>query len=120
MKIGLVSDTHLPRFGKALPLALVQGLTAQRVELILHMGDFTMPAVADLFGAIAPFDAVAGNNDPDEIGRRFGRRKILDLAGARIGMVHADGTRKTTLDRALEAFADDAVDVILFGHSHVP
>jgi uncharacterized protein len=120
MKIGLVSDTHMPRFAKALPGALKQGLIAQRVELILHMGDFTTPAVADLFAEIAPLDAVAGNNDPEQIHRRFGRRKILHLAGVRIGMIHGDGTRKTTLERAQDAFAGEALDVILFGHSHCP
>ena len=71
-----VSDTHLPRFGQDLPAALKQGLIAQQVELILHLGDFTSLAVADMFRRIAPFDAVAGNNDPDEICRSFGRRKI--------------------------------------------
>ena len=120
MKIGLVSDTHLPRFGHDLPAVLKQGLIAQQVELILHLGDFTTLAVADMFRRIAPFDAVAGNNDPDEIYRSFGRRKILAVAGLRIGMIHGDGIRKTTLERALDAFAGDAVDVILFGHSHSP
>lgn len=120
MKIGLVSDTHMPRFAKALPHALVQGLLAHDVDMILHMGDFTMPVVADLFGAIAPFDAVAGNNDDEAIRRRFGRRKVLTVAGARIGMVHGDGARGTTQQRALNAFAGEVLDVILFGHSHTP
>lgn len=40
MEIGLVSSTHLPRFGKDLPAVLKQGLITQRVELILHLGDF--------------------------------------------------------------------------------
>jgi putative phosphoesterase len=120
MKIGIVSDTHMPRFGKALPAALREGLIAHRIELILHLGDFTSPAVADLFREIAPFDAIAGNNDPEAIWRSFGRRKILCIEGLRIGMVHGDGTRKTTAERALEAFAGETVDVILFGHSHRP
>lgn len=120
MKIGLVSDTHMPRFAKSLPAALKAGLIAQRVELILHLGDFTAPFVVDLFSDIAPVDAVAGNNDPAEIHRRFGRRKILHVAGLRIGMVHGDGARRTTLERAREAFAGEALDVILFGHSHCP
>lgn len=120
MNIGLVSDTHMPRFGKTLPPALRAGLNAHQVGLILHLGDFTQPEVADLFTAIAPFDAVAGNNDPDALVARFGRRKILEVEGVRIGMVHGDGTRKNTLERAWEAFAGEAVDVILFGHSHMP
>lgn len=120
MRIGLVSDTHMPRFSKALPDALREGLVGQGVGLILHLGDFTVPAVADLFERIAPLDAVAGNNDGEEIRRRFGRRKILCIEGLRIGMTHGDGARRSTLERALDAFSGEAVDVILFGHSHVP
>jgi putative phosphoesterase len=120
MKIAVVSDTHMPRFAKALPRALRHGLVAHEVGLILHLGDFTAPEVADAFAAIAPFDAVAGNNDGAELRERFGRRKRLDVEGVRIGMTHGDGTRGTTLDRALDAFADDDVDIILFGHSHNP
>lgn len=117
MRIGLVADTHLPRFGRALPEPLLQGL--QGVDLILHMGDFTAPWVADLFEAIAPFDAVAGNNDPVELCERFGRQKVLTVEGVRLGLVHGDGTRKTTRERAIEAFQDTPVDVVLYGHSHM-
>jgi putative phosphoesterase len=120
MESGLVCDAHMPRFAKALPAALSLGLMAQRVELIPHLGDFTAPAVAKLFREIAPFDAIAGNNDPDEIQRRFGRRKILRVAGLRISMTHGDGASKTTLERVREAFAGEALDVILSGHSHCP
>ncbi|HKG18628.1 MAG TPA: metallophosphoesterase family protein, partial [Candidatus Limnocylindrales bacterium] len=67
MRIAVVSDTHLPRFGRQLPRALRDGLRAERVELIVHLGDFTMPEVVDLFEAFAPVEAVAGNNDGEEL-----------------------------------------------------
>ena len=35
-------------------------------------------------------------------------------------MVHGDGKRGTTKSRALAAFEDEQVDVVLFGHSHRP
>jgi putative phosphoesterase len=118
--IGVVSDTHLPHFGTALPPALDRGLRSASVARILHCGDMTEIFTADLFEAIAPFDAVAGNNDGEAIRARFGRRKIVTIEGVRIGMVHGDGRKGSTRDRAVGAFADDAVDVILFGHSHRP
>jgi hypothetical protein len=120
VNIGVVSDTHMPRMARALPFALRDGLRAHGVELILHLGDFTAPGVAELFREIAPFDAVAGNNDDAALRGRFGRRKVLDLEGVRIGMTHGDGTHGTTLERAIDAFAGEPVDVILFGHSHAP
>jgi uncharacterized protein len=118
IRVGVVSDTHFPRFGRALPQALERGLRRARVQRILHLGDMTDLLAVPLFEAIAPFDAVAGNNDGDAIRERFGRRKVVQIEGIRIGMVHGDGKRGTTKSRALDAFADEHVDVILFGHSH--
>lgn len=118
--IGVVSDTHLPRFGRVLPRALEAGLREAGVERILHLGDLTDLLAVPLFEAIAPLDAVAGNNDGDTIRKRFGRRKIVRIEDVRIGLVHGDGAKGTTEQRALDAFERDAVDVILFGHSHRP
>jgi len=119
-RIGVVSDTHMPRFGRVLPRALERGLRRAGVQRIFHLGDMTDLLVIDLFEAIAPVDAVAGNNDGDEIRKRFGRKKIVEVEDIRIGLVHGDGKRGTTKSRACEAFADERVDVILFGHSHRP
>jgi putative phosphoesterase len=118
--IGVVSDTHFPRFGRALPRALERGLRRAGVTRILHLGDMTDLLAVPLFEAIAPFDAVAGNNDGAAIVERFGRRKLVQVEDVRIGMIHGDGRRGTTKSRALEAFADGEADVILFGHSHRP
>ena len=118
--IGVVSDTHLPRFGHALPRALERGLRRAGVAAILHLGDLTDLLAVPLFEAIAPFDAVAGNNDGAAIRARFGRRKIVQVEDVRVGMVHGDGKRGTTKSRALEAFAGEPIDVLLFGHSHRP
>jgi putative phosphoesterase len=86
----------------------------------LHCGDFTDLIAADLFAVIAPFDAVAGNNDGAEIRERFGRKKILTIDGVRIGMVHGDQGAYAAPRNALGAFGSDEVDVICFGHSHRP
>jgi len=118
MKIGVVGDTHLPRFGRRLPAALVDGLRG--VELIVHVGDFTGPEVPRLFEAMAPLEAVAGNNDPPSLVERFGRRKVLAVDGVRLGLVHGDGRRGTTVRRSLDAFGDGEVDIVCFGHSHQP
>jgi uncharacterized protein len=121
LRLGVVSDTHLPRFGAALPRALVDGLREARVELILHLGDFTAPEVPGLFEVIAPLDGVAGNNDGPALVGRFGRRKALVLEGLRIGLVHGDlGPGRTTPERAARSFGSAEVELVLFGHSHVP
>lgn len=117
--IGVVSDTHMPRHARALPAALRTGLAG--VDFIVHCGDMIDSMAIPLFESIAPLHAVAGNNDPPALHARFGERVILEAGGVRIGAVHGHtGTGRSTPIRALRAFADERVDVILFGHSHVP
>lgn len=122
MRIAAVSDTHLPKFGRSLPRALIEGIGAARVDLVVHLGDFTEPFVPDLFEVLGSFDAVAGNNDGLELVARFGRRKVLELDGIRVGLTHGDlGIGSwTTPERARTTFASEGVAVVLFGHSHAP
>ena len=112
----------MPRMAKALPRALLAGMQKYRVDLIVHCGDIVAPSVVPLFESLAPFEAVAGNNDPPALVRRFTRKKLLDLEDVRVGIVHGDGARSglRTPDHALTQFERDAVNVILFGHSHMP
>ncbi|MBP1995285.1 metallophosphoesterase family protein [Paenibacillus eucommiae] len=118
MKIGVISDTHLTDKVIKLPDALVEGLTG--VDLILHAGDWMSPRVIDLLERIAPCSGVAGNNDGQEIIERFGRKRLLTLDGYRIGIVHGDGYRQTTEERARASFLEERPDVVIFGHSHIP
>lgn len=118
IRIGVISDTHLGERAEKLPDALVEGLRG--VDLILHAGDWVSPHVVGLVEAIAPCESVAGNNDGPDIVDKFGYAKRLELGGLRFGLVHGDGYRKTTAERALDAFADERPDVIVYGHSHIP
>ncbi|MBD0383086.1 metallophosphoesterase family protein [Paenibacillus sedimenti] len=118
MRIGIISDTHLSDRVEKLPDVLVQGL--QGVELILHAGDWVSPRVIELVEQIAPCEGVAGNNDGPDIIDRFGHKKLLTLGEYRIGLIHGDGYRKTTEERAREAFQAQQPDIVIFGHSHIP
>jgi uncharacterized protein len=118
MRIVVLSDTHMPRSAKSLPAPVVKALGS--ADYILHAGDWTTSAVADKLAKYAPLDGVAGNNDGQDLVKRFGYKKLLELGGVRIGIVHGHGVQGTTESRAWEAFRRDKVDVILFGHSHVP
>ncbi|MCA1296345.1 metallophosphoesterase [Paenibacillus sp. alder61] len=122
MRIGVVSDTHMPKKGKELPPALLAAF--QRLDLIIHLGDWTSLLVYDQLAALAPVEGIAGNNDPGEIVRRFGYRKILTLGHGRVrvGLTHGhlpEG-RGTAREKAGRAFPDERLDAILFGHSHKP
>lgn len=120
MRIGVISDTHIPARARRLPPALFTLFDG--VELILHAGDLVEEGVLQELAAIAPVEVVAGNMDSWEMHTRFGRKKILNLGGYRIGLVHGDGgaDRAKTPKRALQAFKQDKVDCVVFGHSHQP
>jgi len=119
LRIGVVSDTHMFSRGAKLPDAVTAGLRG--VDLILHAGDFTDPAVVPLLESIAPLEAVAGNNDGLEIVRRYGYRRVVVAGGRRIGLVHGhEGPGRSTESKALLAFRDEKVDIVVYGHSHIP
>ena len=130
MRIGLVSDTHMPRAMRALPLALLEGLRG--VDRILHAGDLVTSDVLRDLGAIAPVTAVSGNMDPPEVAGRLHSEEILLLAGRRIGLKH--GHQRSALQSRYIGLGYDAPefdlfyqamaaqlpesDVIVFGHFH--
>ena len=117
MLVGLIADTHIPYRRRYLPVAALKAL--EGVDLILHAGDINVPQVLDLLRSIAPVEAVAGNGDGDDLAQILGDSKILQLNGYMVGLTHGHlGKAKTTPDRAFAAFTD--VDVIVFGHSHIP
>jgi putative phosphoesterase len=122
VRIALVSDTHLPRFGRALPRALLDGFEAAAIDRIVHAGDWTDPLAVTLLEAVAPVEGVAGNNDGPALHERFGTRRVLDIDGVRIGLTHGHlGPGSTTPERARRAFEHEPdLGAIVFGHSHIP
>jgi putative phosphoesterase len=123
VRIGVVSDTHLPRFGRSLPDSLLRGCAEAGVERVIHCGDWVEPFVVDLFEAVGEVHGVAGNNDGPELVDRFGVVSVVELEGARVGITHGHigPTRSTTAERARLAFAGErGLDAICFGHSHMP
>lgn len=118
IKIIALSDTHMPRMAKQLPSKLVEEL--KDADLILHAGDWQTMNVYEELNAFAPVEGVCGNVDHDELIEKFGMQKILDIGRFRIGLVHGHGKKGTTEQRALAAFAEESVDLIIYGHSHIP
>ena len=118
MRIGVLSDTHIPGRAKKLPEELIREF--QSVDHIIHAGDVTSDSVLNELELIAPVTAVAGNVDPQTLQQELGMKKLITLGGFRIGIVHGHGTYGKTADRAFLTFKDEAVDCIVFGHSHIP
>jgi uncharacterized protein len=115
--LAIVSDTHLPRGARRLPDACVERLRA--ADLILHAGDLaTLDVLVELELLGPPVLAVHGNVDDDALRARLPGERVVQAAGARIGMVHDAGPAHGRMERLRARFPD--AGAVVFGHSHVP
>jgi uncharacterized protein len=115
--VAVISDTHLPRGVRRLPDACLERLAA--ADLILHGGDFVAASVlAELRTLGPPVEAVHGNVDEPELRVVLPRRRVLEVEGVRIGMVHDGGPRTGREGRLAARFP--GCDAIVYGHSHFP
>lgn len=121
MKLGIIADTHdrLPFIDKA-----VQKLNREKVELVLHAGDYSAPFVAPRFKPLqAEMIGVFGNNDAekallkqnfDAIGVQIrGRFAEVKAGGLKIALLH--GEEAGLLESLINT---GAYDVVLHGHTH--
>lgn len=118
MKILIISDTHIPKKRKHLPTILDQ--ECQSCDLLIHAGDWQTVDVYSHFSKKVRTEGVTGNVDDPELKQHLNEKLILDICGFKIGVIHGHGNGKTTERRALDAFSNDKVDCIIFGHSHIP
>ncbi len=118
MKIGVLSDTHLsephPEFKKVIELYF------RDVEKIFHAGDFVDMSVAEYLSGQKELVAVFGNMDPSEIREAFPRKRIVEIGGFKIGLVHGGGPPFGIESRVRDEFEENEVDAIVYGHSHTP
>jgi putative phosphoesterase len=116
VEIAIISDTHMPRRGRALPAACVRRLKA--ADLIVHAGDLMTMGVLEELRSYGKVAAVQGNVDDVEVRMALPQRLDLDLEGARVVVVHDGGPAAGRLERMRLRYPD--TDAVIFGHSHMP
>jgi uncharacterized protein len=117
MRLAIISDTHLPRGSRAIPEACLERL--RTADAILHAGDVIEVDVLNALATLGPdFYAVHGNVDRPAVVAALPERRVVEVDGARIGMVHDAGPAQGRLARMGTAFPD--CDAVVFGHSHIP
>ena len=127
-RLLLVSDTHVPARAQRLPDQVWRAVDA--VDVVVHAGDWVDVATLDAFEArAARLVGVFGNNDGRALRARLPEVARFELEGLRFGVVHETGPASGREARADAAYAgpDDAghgarpaLDVLVFGHSHIP
>jgi putative phosphoesterase len=115
MKIVVMSDTHLYRLTDE--FMEICDRFCNGADMVIHLGDWVSAPILDYLEQFN-LEAVAGNMDNSIIHGRLPSRKILSVAGFRIGLVHGWGSATDLRRRLLMEFPE--VDAIFFGHSHQP
>jgi len=118
IRIGVLADTHLADTIEAREylLGLIEDVLAP-VDMILHAGDLVAPDLLDIFDEY-PLHAVRGNMDPASPGVPI--RKVIDVAGFKIGLIHGWGAPDGLEERIYAEFSSDSLDCLVYGHSHQP
>jgi uncharacterized protein len=134
MRIGLISDTHIPSMGPEPPREV--RIAFEGVELILHAGDIYTQECIEWLAQIAPVEATtswfAGRG---EGAPRTSEPIVVEAAGHSIGLVHklelmrlgddvwpgaiASGYPSgASIPAELEEIFGKPVDIVVFGYTH--
>jgi len=117
-KIMILSDTHLNKNRIKFPQIVLDYIV--QADYIIHAGDFQSYEVWEKLNEYRPVYGVYGNNDDIRLVQQLPRKTIIQIEAVKIGLIHGQGFKLTTEQRAYDEFKDENVDVVVFGHSHKP
>ncbi|MGN8027110.1 metallophosphoesterase family protein [Microbacterium sp. 22242] len=113
----LLADTHIPARARRLPAEVLR--TVDEVDIVVHAGDWVDVATLDLLQARSRrLYGVHGNNDGPELRSQLPEVARFSVEGLEVAVIHETGPARQREERMDRAFAD--VDVLVFGHSHIP
>lgn len=116
-RLLLLADTHVPKRAKDLPGQVWRAVA--EADLVLHAGDWVDVAMLDALESRARrLVGVAGNNDHGLLGERLPRFADVEVEGVRFGVVHEAGPASGREARCEAGYP--GLDVLVFGHSHIP
>ena len=116
MRAVLLADTHVPTRAKALPPALWDAIDA--ADVVLHAGDWVAVSLVSEIAERARLVGCYGNNDGEDVRALLPVAARVTLGGVRVAVVHETGQAAGRERRMERAFPD--VDLLVFGHSHIP
>ena len=114
-RIIALSDTHLENEALPAPVASL----AKGADIILHAGDFVSESCLAALADLGRLEAVHGNSDCPALKRLLPERKVIDVDGIRIGLVHMASHGSDLVGAEMMAREMD-VSVLVFGHIHRP
>lgn len=118
MKLLIISDTHTDSITK-LPVQISD--EAKKADGVIHAGDVVgYKVIHDLLHINPIVYAVKGNMDPALGDEYLPKKRVLTLEGVKMGIAHGEGSPYGLENRLLYMFEEDNVDIIIYGHTHVP
>jgi uncharacterized protein len=115
VKLGILSDTHLDKPTDNFR-SIMETLFSD-VDFIIHAGDMTGIEVHEYLSRWNLW-AVRGNMDSQELRSILPEKRIEEIEGRSIGIIHGYGAPYGPESFVYNQF--QGVDIIVFGHSHVP
>ena len=116
-RLLLLADTHLPRRARDLPEAVWAAVDA--ADLVLHAGDWVDVSLLDaLERRSRRLVGCYGNNDGPELRARLPEVARVAVEGLSFALVHETGPSRGREERCDALYP--GVDVLVFGHSHIP
>ncbi len=117
MKIGLISDTHVPDRAPGIPQTVYRAFKG--VDLILHAGDITDSRVIERLEEIAPVIAVEGNMDRYNDYVNLKKSEIIEVENHKIGLIHGEVYPRGDIQQLAYKALELGVDILVSGHSHI-
>jgi len=117
VKIGVISDTHIPKAAVDLPEAVYKDFVD--CDFILHAGDLVEIDVLNKLEKLAPVRAVQGNMDMRNVKDLLPKKDIIEAGKFKIGLIHGCGHPRGLI-RIVKSEFKNGIDAIVFGHSHMP
>jgi putative phosphoesterase len=112
-----MADTHVPKRARDLPAQLWSAV--DEADVVVHAGDWVAVSLLDDLEARARrLVGVYGNNDGPALRARLPEVARTTIGGVRLAVVHETGSATGREERCAAAYSD--VDVLIFGHSHIP
>ena len=116
-RLVIIADTHLPVRAKTLPEVLWRAV--EEADVVIHAGDWMdVAALDELEARSRRLVGVFGNNDGPALRARLPEVARATLGGVRFAVVHETGQATGREERCAATYPD--VDVLVFGHSHIP
>lgn len=118
----LVGDTHIRNWDDA---HAELRRAVRSADIALHAGDWVHADTVAGFQAEARRSLVVhGNSDPVELRQTLPQREVFEVEDVRLGLIHPYwGREEFPSERLFPDFPEEEVgrlDVICFGHFHVP